>query len=170
MKTGRRSSAPSPATIPSSSSARTNGRPARSKRGLKATLVDLSTPQTEPHPSPSTGLPRPLRTAIAGVSGYAGGELARLLLNHPRLAETKPVFLGRMENTTDDSSPKPEKTLPTDLQPQLATGDGSAPEVVPFNWQRLVDEGIDLLFLATPHKQSREWVPEAIARGLRVID
>jgi N-acetyl-gamma-glutamyl-phosphate reductase len=27
-----------------------------------------------------------------------------------------------------------------------------------------------VLFLATPHEQSREWVPEALARGLRVID
>jgi len=27
-----------------------------------------------------------LRTAIVGVGGYAGGELARLLLNHPRLS------------------------------------------------------------------------------------
>ena len=37
-----------------------------------------------------------LRTAVAGVSGYAGGELARLLLRHPRLADTPPVFLGRL--------------------------------------------------------------------------
>ena len=27
-----------------------------------------------------------------------------------------------------------------------------------------------MLFLATPHEQSREWVPEALERGLRVID
>src|ERR1700681_2458338 len=119
MKTGRRSSAPSPATIPSSSSARTNGRPARSKRGLKATLVDLRTPLTETDPSHSNGLPRPLRTAIAGVSGYAGGELARLLLNHPRLAGSPPIFLGRMENGADGG--KQERILLTDLQPQLAT-------------------------------------------------
>ena len=29
---------------------------------------------------------------------------------------------------------------------------------------------MDLLFLATPHEVSRELVPEAIARGLRVVD
>jgi N-acetyl-gamma-glutamyl-phosphate reductase len=34
----------------------------------------------------------------------------------------------------------------------------------------LTDLGVDVLFLATPHEQSREWVPEALARGLRVID
>jgi len=112
-----------------------------------------------------------LRTAVAGVSGYAGGELARLLLNHPRLAETQPVFLGRMESCTDGSNnAKQEKVLLTALQPQLATSDGIAPEVVPFNWDRLADSGIELLFLATPHEQSREWAPEAIARGIRVVD
>ncbi|HWZ52063.1 MAG TPA: N-acetyl-gamma-glutamyl-phosphate reductase [Granulicella sp.] len=137
------------------------------------TLPPADSAAESPRQSHSLSTPTQLRTAIAGVSGYAGGELARLLLLHPRLTETKPIFLGRMETTSDATSTKSdksEKLLLTDLQPQLATGDGTAPEVVPFNWQRLVDEGIDLLFLATPHEQSREWVPEAIARGLRVID
>jgi N-acetyl-gamma-glutamyl-phosphate reductase len=133
-------------------------------------LADFHTTlaQASPQRSQSQGSPTQLRTAIAGVSGYAGGELARLLLNHPRLADTKPVFLGRMESSAGDG--KQEKVLLTDLQPQLATGDGAAPEVVPFNWDRLADEGIQLLFLATPHEQSREWAPEAIARGIRVVD
>src|ERR1700712_5256130 len=154
MKTGRRSSAPSPATIPSSSSALTNGRPARSKRGLKATLADFQTTlpaadsTTEsPRPSPSPSAPAQLRTAIAGVSGYAGGELARLLLNHPRLGDTAPTLLGRPgENSTS-------KLFLTDLHPQLATT-GAAPEVAPFSWDRLVEDGIEVLFLATPHEQS----------------
>jgi N-acetyl-gamma-glutamyl-phosphate reductase len=135
-------------------------------------LADFHTTleQASPQHSPTLGSSTELRTAVAGVSGYAGGELARLLLNHPRLAATKPVFLGRMESSTDGSAPKQERVLLTDLQPQLATGDGSAPEVVPFNWNRLADQGIELLFLATPHEQSREWAPEAIARGIRVVD
>ena len=32
------------------------------------------------------------------------------------------------------------------------------------------DAGVDVLFLATPHEFSRELVPEAIARGFRVMD
>ena len=124
--------------------------------------------QASPQHSPTRESSTELRTAVAGVSGYAGGELARLLLNHPRLADTKPVFLGRMESGSNGD--KQEKVLLTDLQPQLATGDGTAPEVVPFNWDRLADQGIELLFLATPHEQSREWAPEAIARGIRVVD
>jgi N-acetyl-gamma-glutamyl-phosphate reductase len=105
-----------------------------------------------------------LRTAVAGVSGYAGGELARLLLHHPRLASTQPKFFGRAGEASS-----PEKMLLTDLHPQLATS-GASPEVLPFDWQTLVDEGIEILFLATPHEQSREWVPEALARGIRVVD
>jgi N-acetyl-gamma-glutamyl-phosphate reductase len=34
----------------------------------------------------------------------------------------------------------------------------------------LTSRGVEILFLATPHEQSREWVPEALARGIRVID
>jgi N-acetyl-gamma-glutamyl-phosphate reductase len=34
----------------------------------------------------------------------------------------------------------------------------------------LSDAGVELLFLATPHETSREWAPEALKRGLRVID
>jgi N-acetyl-gamma-glutamyl-phosphate reductase len=105
-----------------------------------------------------------VRTAVAGVSGYAGGELARLLLHHPRLASTQPKFFGRAGEASSS-----EKVLLTDLHPQLATS-GASPEVLPFDWQSLVDEGIEILFLATPHEQSREWVPEAISRGIRVID
>ncbi len=34
-----------------------------------------------------------VRTAVMGVSGYAGGELARLLLHHPRLGSAYPELL-----------------------------------------------------------------------------
>jgi N-acetyl-gamma-glutamyl-phosphate reductase len=108
-----------------------------------------------------TEIAKSVRTAIAGVSGYAGGELARLLLHHPRLAETPPTFFGRVGETS--------KVLLSDLHPQLATS-GASPEVLPFDWNHLADSGTEILFLATPHEQSREWVPEAIARGIRVID
>lgn len=112
-------------------------------------------------PAYATETATTVRTAIAGVSGYAGGELARLLLHHPRLMKTAPAFFGRVGETS--------KTLLTDLHPQLATS-GQSPEVLPFDWDRLADFGTEILFLATPHEQSREWVPEALARGTRVVD
>ena len=106
------------------------------------------------------------RTAVAGVSGYAGGELARLLLRHPRLNAATPTFLGRAGEAEVGPSTHLE-----DLHPQLATpGNHQANEVFPFSWKRIVDSGIEVLFLATPHEQSREWVPQAIEHGIRVID
>jgi N-acetyl-gamma-glutamyl-phosphate reductase len=106
------------------------------------------------------------RTAIAGVSGYAGGELARLLLHHPRLNATTPTFFGRAGEAEVGPS-----TYLEDLHPQLATpGNHQANEVFPFSWKRIIESGIEVLFLATPHEQSREWVPEAIEQGINVID
>ena len=110
------------------------------------------------------------RIGVVGVSGYAGAELARLLLRHPRLADAPPLFLGRLEA---ENSNAPVRL--TDLHPQLAGLPHAAElEVSSWTWNDLTrdlkHEGIDLLFLATPHEQSRTLVPEALARGLRVVD
>jgi N-acetyl-gamma-glutamyl-phosphate reductase len=106
-----------------------------------------------------------LRTAVAGVSGYAGAELVRLLLGHPRLASTPPLLLGRFEDA--DTQP----IALTSLHPQLS-GIPHADDlsVTAFDWNQLQRESVDILFLATPHEQSRAWVPQTIARGIRVID
>lgn len=106
-----------------------------------------------------------IRTAVAGVSGYAGGELARLLLRHPRLTNTPPIFLSRLGDS--DTHPAPL----TQLHPELS-GLPFADElqVSPFDWNQLERECVDILFLATPHEQSRAWVPEAISHGMRVVD
>ncbi|ADW68945.1 N-acetyl-gamma-glutamyl-phosphate reductase [Granulicella tundricola] len=107
-----------------------------------------------------------IRTAVAGVGGYAGGELARLLLNHPRLAQSKPLFLGRV---ADDSS---AGSVPLEsLHPQLALGAGQTlPPVRAFDWKLVEDMGIEAVFLALPHETSREWAPQWLERGIKVID
>jgi N-acetyl-gamma-glutamyl-phosphate reductase len=123
-------------------------------------------PVERPDSRTSDAQARAPRTAIAGVGGYAGGELARLLLRHPRLKAAAPTFLGRAGEAEIGPS-----TYLEDLHPQLAMpGNHQANEVLPFNWKRIVDSGIEVLFLATPHEQSREWVPEAIDKGIKVID
>ncbi len=107
-----------------------------------------------------------VRTAVAGVGGYAGGELARLLLAHPRLAAAKPIFLGRVA----DESPTGRIPL-GQIHPQLGLGAGHAqPEVLAFNWQLIRDAGVEIVFLALPHENSREWAPEWLEQGVRVID
>jgi N-acetyl-gamma-glutamyl-phosphate reductase len=108
-----------------------------------------------------------VQTAVVGVTGYAGAELARLLLRHPRLTGRPPVFAGRVDekDATRGGVPLGE------IHPQLADNNGrGALKLEPFSWELLASRGVEILFLATPHEQSREWVPEALARGLRVID
>jgi N-acetyl-gamma-glutamyl-phosphate reductase len=107
-----------------------------------------------------------VRTAVAGVGGYAGGELARLLLAHPRLQSTKPLFLGRVADESATGSVPLER-----LHPQLALGMGrKQPQVKAFNWQLIHDQGIEVVFLALPHENSREWAPEWLDHGVKVID
>jgi N-acetyl-gamma-glutamyl-phosphate reductase len=107
-----------------------------------------------------------IQTAVVGVTGYAGAELARLLLHHPRLKGTPPVFAGRV-----DPKDEPRGGVPlAEIHPQLAGSQVKNLKLEPFSWELLVSRGVEILFLATPHEQSREWVPEALARGIRVID
>jgi N-acetyl-gamma-glutamyl-phosphate reductase len=110
---------------------------------------------------------KPVKTAVVGVTGYAGAELARLLLHHPRLKNNPPVFAGRVEAKDLAHGGVPL----IDIHPQLADNAGTANlKLEPFSWELLSTLGVEVLFLATPHEQSREWVPEALKRGLRVID
>ncbi len=108
-----------------------------------------------------------IQTAVIGVTGYAGAELARLLLRHPRLKNAPPVFAGRVDAKDAERGGVPL----AEIHPQLGDNNGAGNlKQEPFSWELLSSRGVKVLFLATPHEQSREWVPEALARGLRVID
>jgi N-acetyl-gamma-glutamyl-phosphate reductase len=99
-----------------------------------------------------------LKTAILGATGYSGFELARILLRHPQV-ET-PVMLQRSGETVAANL--------ADMYPAIS-GNGGYP-MQPLSWTELQRQKIELLFLATPHEISRALVPEAIARGIRVVD
>jgi N-acetyl-gamma-glutamyl-phosphate reductase len=96
-----------------------------------------------------------LKTAVIGATGYAGFELARLLLRHP-MVDT-PVFLTREERDS--------KRL-DEFFPHM-TGSGDL-KLEGFSWDRL--KQAELLFMATPHELSRVLIPEALQAGLRVVD
>ena len=100
--------------------------------------------------------------AIAGVTGYAGAELVRLLLLHPRIGCGRLLLLSRPDDDT--------ATLLSVIHPQLTSISAEDPLVFPFSWDRVRNFKTDVLLLATPHEQSREWVPYALELGLRVID
>jgi N-acetyl-gamma-glutamyl-phosphate reductase len=96
------------------------------------------------------------RVAVAGASGYAGGELLRLLAGHPGLALTA---------VTADSNAG--KTV-GELHPQLA-GDASLAGLVlrPHAAAALAD--CDLVFLALPAGQSADIADMAHA-GTKIVD
>jgi len=100
-----------------------------------------------------------LKTAVLGATGYSGLELTRILLRHPQL--DKPVLLRR---SADNGSALDL----ADVFPALS-GNGGYP-LHSLSWTTLKQQGVQLLFLATPHEASRTLVPEAIAHGLRVVD
>jgi len=104
-------------------------------------------------------MPQTIQPAVVGATGYAGFELARLLGRHPYAK--KPVLFTR--NGEAGTTAKLDELYPH------VSGNGGYP-LEPFRWETLRAKGVNVLFLATPHEISREWVPEAIARGVHVID
>jgi N-acetyl-gamma-glutamyl-phosphate reductase len=100
-----------------------------------------------------------LKTAVLGATGYSGLELTRLLLRHPRLEE--PALLRRAADSGSAADL-------ADIFPVLS-GNGGYP-LQSLAWPVLKEQGVELLFFATPHDVSRSLVPEAIAQGIRVID
>ena len=102
----------------------------------------------------------PLRVAVVGATGYAGYELARLLLRHPKI--DKPTFYLRDGNAN-------VRCL-TELYPQLR-GWGEAP-CKPLSVAAIAKSGAEVAFLSTPHEASLELVPELLAANpkLRIVD
>ena len=104
-------------------------------------------------------MPQTIQPAVVGATGYAGFELARLLARHPYAK--KPVLFTR--NGEAGTTAKLDELYPH------VSGNGGYP-LEPFCWETLKTKGVNVLFLATPHEVSREWVPEAMAQGVHVID
>jgi N-acetyl-gamma-glutamyl-phosphate reductase len=101
-----------------------------------------------------------LRVAVVGATGYAGFELARLLLRHSNLQ--KPTFYLRDAHAGI-------RCL-TELYPQLR-GWGDAP-CRPLSVEAIAESGAGAVFLSTPHEASLELVPALLAANpaLRLID
>jgi len=102
----------------------------------------------------------PARVAVVGVTGYAGYELARLLLRHPHLE--KPVFFLREAHS--------HVRCLTELFPQLR-GWGDAP-CRPLSVEAVATSGAEVVFLSTPHEASLELAPQLLAANpqLRIVD
>jgi N-acetyl-gamma-glutamyl-phosphate reductase len=104
-------------------------------------------------------MPAKVQPAVVGATGYVGFELARLLYRHPQVK--KPVLFTRNGEASGPAQLD-------ELYPHIA-GNGGFP-LEGFSWEKLRNKGVNVLFLATPHEVSREWVPEAMQQGVHVID
>lgn len=100
----------------------------------------------------------PKRVAVIGATGYAGLELARLLLRHPKIE--RPTFYLRGENA--------QAHCLTEVFPELR-GWGEAP-CRPLSVDSMAASGAGTAFLATPQEVSLALVPRLLQAGLRVVD
>jgi len=93
-----------------------------------------------------------IQTAIVGASGYAGGELLRLLLAHPQVEVvqiTSETYAGQFAHLVH-----PNLRGHTDLR-----------------FSRLAElKAVDLLFLALPHGQAMGQIDELAAKAERLVD
>jgi N-acetyl-gamma-glutamyl-phosphate reductase len=99
-----------------------------------------------------------VQPAIIGATGYSGFEVTRLMLHHPHAK--KPVLLSRESGVAAGDL--------ADAYPHLSGNGFGSLAIQPLAWEKL--KGVDVVFLCTPHEFSREWVPDALGRGIRVID
>lgn len=98
--------------------------------------------------------------AVVGATGYAGFELAKLVLRHPQIE--KPTFFLREGHG--------DVRCLSELFPQLR-GWGDAP-CKTLSVEAVATSGADVVFLSTPHEASLELVPGLLAANpeLRIID
>jgi N-acetyl-gamma-glutamyl-phosphate reductase len=98
-----------------------------------------------------------LRVAVFGASGYAGGELVRLLLAHPRLE------LGHL--AANESA---GRTV-GEVHPHLAASPVGGWVLAPLE-AAAVAEQASFAFLSLPHGASTTLAPVLLDAGLRVVD
>jgi N-acetyl-gamma-glutamyl-phosphate reductase len=96
--------------------------------------------------------------AVVGATGYAGAELARLLIRHPQVAT--PAFYMRGSHAS-------ARCL-SEVFPEFR-GWGEAP-CRPLSVEAVIESGAEIVFLSTPHEASLELVPALLEAGMRVVD
>ena len=92
------------------------------------------------------------KVAIIGASGYTGGELLRMLSNHPEVEVTE-ITSRQYEGTPA------HKIHPHIRDSGLVFKDKSPSEL-----------DADVVFTATPHGASMKIVPEILDTGAKVVD
>ena len=94
-----------------------------------------------------------MKTAVIGASGYAGGELLRLLSTHPHLQVTQ---VSAHSNAGE---------LITNVHPHLTTHNGERF----LSIDSLKFEDIEVAFIALPHGQSAGII-EKFSKNTKIVD
>jgi LysW-gamma-L-alpha-aminoadipyl-6-phosphate/LysW-L-glutamyl-5-phosphate reductase len=95
------------------------------------------------------------RVGVVGGSGYVGGEILRILVNHPRVSLT--VATSKQYKDEVVYRIHPNLRSFTDLR-------FSEPEL-----ERLT-KNCDFVFVAVPHGQSIRIIPSLIESGMKIVD
>ena len=96
--------------------------------------------------------------AVLGASGYAGGELVRLLAQHPGVQITHLASHGSAGRTL------------ADVHPHLAGTPLAATELASVDDLEAVTAAAGFVFCALPNGSSGSIVPRLVEAGLRVVD
>ncbi|MEK6703676.1 MAG: N-acetyl-gamma-glutamyl-phosphate reductase [Planctomycetota bacterium] len=103
----------------------------------------------------------PIGVVIVGAGGYAGAELASILLAHPHAK-----LLGLFASARREKGDQPG--LFADLFPRFR-GRCDLP-VLPASVDAIAALKPDAVFLATPHEASLDLAPHLLARSIKVFD
>ncbi|MFJ4617374.1 N-acetyl-gamma-glutamyl-phosphate reductase [Streptomyces sp. NPDC088812] len=94
-----------------------------------------------------------MSVGVVGATGYTGGELCRLLLNHPQVNRILPTARGHEQF----------QRLHSNLM-------GSDLEFLTFDDIKRQAEELDVVFFCTPSGEAMRNAPWFLERGIRVID
>lgn len=94
------------------------------------------------------------KVAVVGATGYAGAELVRLLIQHPKVDLKTITSSSRAGELFSSVHPHFESLADMELQPTEALG----------------DYDLDLVFLALPHGVSMKFIKEKDLDNYRIID
>lgn len=88
---------------------------------------------------------------MAGFRGYSGAELIRILTRH---SQAEPVLLEHRSDSEERAAPLGRKLL----------------KEIPATVEAMCQEGLEVVFLATPVEVSIQIAPAILEAGIRVID
>jgi len=96
------------------------------------------------------------KVKIVGITGYAGGETARILMSHPEVEIASATYDGKEAAPLSDFYPQLRDLTDLIVQPIEVSGQ--------------VEEDLDAVFMAVPDNIAHRLAPAYLKKGIPVID